>query len=179
MVRMPLSNWLDPDIEFDPNLNALNGAIGAIDGTHISVWIRLGSAVTKKWYNRKGNITQNVFAVVRFNLLFIWVLPGVKGFINDANLLGKTFFFGLSILKKKYFFANAGFGFTTGIIIPFPNVRYYLQDWRKADKPIRTIKKLYNLRHTRIRVVVKQAFGFLKRTWKIIKNNISKYAFIY
>lgn len=179
MVRMPPSNWLDPDIELDPSLNALNGAIGAIDGTHISAWIRSGSAAAKGWYDRKGNITQNVLAVVRSDLSFMWVLPGAEGSMNDASLLGKAFSFGLSIPKGRYLLADAGFGSTTGIIVPFPNVRYHLQDWREADKPIRTIKELYNLRHARARVVVEQAFGLLKRTWKIIRNSAPEYAFIH
>lgn len=54
-------------------------------------------------------------------------------------------------------------------MIPFPGVRYHLQDWTDAgNKPV-TAKELYNLRHTRIRVVVKQAFRQLKRQWKIVR----------
>ncbi len=60
-------------------------------------------------------------------------------------------------------------------MLPFPGVRYHLQDWKNAVNPPETRKELYNLRHARIRVVVEQAFGLLKRKWKIVRSSTPKY----
>jgi hypothetical protein len=64
---------------------------------------------------------------------------------------------------------DAGFGVRKGLVVPFPNVRYHLQDWRDADRRPRTKKELYNLRHCGLRVRVEHAFGHVKRRWKLVR----------
>ncbi|SMY21715.1 unnamed protein product [Zymoseptoria tritici ST99CH_1A5] len=48
--------------------------VGALDGTHIAA--RMPAAEAMAWRNRKGALTQNVLAVVDFNMLFTYVLAG-------------------------------------------------------------------------------------------------------
>ena len=59
------------------------------------------------------------------------------------------------------------------------NTRYHLQDWRNADRKPATKEELYNLRHARLRIVVEQTFGRVKRKFKIIRDYPPEYDFKY
>ena len=59
--------------------------------------------------------------------------------------------------------------------MPFLGIRYHLQDWREAEAPPVTRKELFNLRHSRTRMMVERAFGHLKRRWKIVRNAPAEY----
>lgn len=72
----------------------------------------------------------------------------------------------------RYYLADLGFGIREGIVIPSSGVRYHLQEWKKADKAPETKKELYNLRHTRHRVIVEQVFGQTERQWAILRTGI-------
>ncbi len=173
-VQLNHDSWLDPVVELDPKLNAFNGCIGAIDGTHIFAHIPLREQ--QHWRDRKGQISQNVFAAVRSDYSFSYVLAGAEGSINDSSLCQQAFGRDkFSVPPNRYFLADAGFGSREGIVVPFPGVRYHLQDWKNAVNPPETRKELYNLRHARIRVVVEQAFGLLKRRWKIVRSSAPEY----
>ena len=166
-VRLPDDDWLDPDIELDPKLNAFNGCIGAIDGTHISAHIPTKQQL--RWRDRKSRISQNVFAAVRSDLSFSYVLAGAEGSTADASLFSQALGRSFRVPQDRYYIGDAGFGARDGIVVPFPGVRYHLEDHRNAKRKPQTKKELYNLRHARIRVVVERAFGHLKRRWKIVR----------
>ena len=173
-VRANEDDWLDPKIELDPKLNAFNGCIGAVDGTHIMAFVPAKKQL--RWRDRKSQISQNVFAAVRSDFSFAYVLAGAEGSTHDATLCDYAFAGGFTIPRNRYYLADAGFGLREGLSVPFPNVRYHLEDWRNATNPPETAKELYNLRHARIRVVVEQAFGLLKRRWKIIRATAPEYS---
>ncbi len=173
-VRPQEEDWLDPIIELDPKFNAFNGCIGAIDGTHIPAFVPVREQ--GRYRDRKGALSQNVFAAVRFDGSFAYVLAGAEGSMNDASLLAQALGRSFAIPPHRYYLADAGFGTRRGVIVPFANVRYHLQDWRNADNPPTTAKELYNLRHARLRVVVERAFGHLKRRFKIIRSSAPEYA---
>jgi hypothetical protein len=175
IVKPMPAEWLDPEIELDRKLNAFNGCIGAVDGTHIHAHIPLRKQL--RWRNHKGGVTQNVFAAVRQDGSFSYVLAGAEGSMNDASLLrqalGRRRF---TIPLDRYYIGDAGFGLQRGISVPFPGIRYHLQDWRNADNPPTSAKELYNLRHSSLRVVVERAFGILKRRWKIVRSSAPEYS---
>jgi len=116
-----------------------------------------------------------VFAAVKQDLLFTYVLAGAEGSINDAQLAAQAFSRSFHIGPNRYYFADAGFASQQGVQIPFANVRYHLQDWELSLRPPETAKELYNLRHARLRGVVERAFGRVKRTWKIIREASPEY----
>ncbi|KAL2142021.1 hypothetical protein VTI28DRAFT_1711 [Corynascus sepedonium] len=173
-VRLPDDDWLDPTVELSPRLNAFNGCIGAIDGTHIAAHIPRHQQL--RWRDRNGNVSQNVFAAVKTDFSFSYVLAGAEGSINDTSLCTQAFGRSFRVPENRYYLVDAGFGVRDGIVVPFPGVRYHLEDWRNADKPVETKKELYNLRHARLRVVVEQVFGQLKRRWKIIRVAAGEYS---
>jgi hypothetical protein len=59
--------------------------VGALDGTHIDVYISGESSVPYR--NRKGTLTQNVLVVCDFELQFRYVLAGWEGSAHDMRVL--------------------------------------------------------------------------------------------
>lgn len=108
-------------------------------------------------------------------MAFTYVLAGAEGSINDSTLLGEALNKGFRIPRDKYYLADAGFGSKPGIVVPFPGIRYYLQDWKDAEALPVNRKELFNLRHSRTRIMVERAFGHLKRRWKIVRNVPAEY----
>ena len=80
------------------------------------------------------------------------------------------------MLENGFYIADAGFRARDGIVVPFPSIRYYQEDWRDADVDPATLKELYNKRHVGIRSVVKRAFGLVKRKWRIIRREALEYS---
>jgi hypothetical protein len=173
-VVQPDNDFVAPEIELDPTVRHYSGAIGAIDGTHIHARVPVKDQV--RWRNRKGWTSQNVFAAVKFDGSFSYVLAGAEGSMNDSRLLNLSLTKGFKIPENRYYLADAGFGMRKGIAVPFFRTRYHLQDWRESpNKPV-TRKELYNLRHSRMRVKVEQAFGWLKRRSKLIRESAPEYS---
>jgi hypothetical protein len=61
-----------------------NDCIGAIDGTHVEVVVPNDKKV--QYLCRKGHTTQNVLAVVDFDMRFIFVLAGWLGSVHDMRV---------------------------------------------------------------------------------------------
>ena len=160
-VRLPEDNWLDPGIELNSALNAFNGYIRAIDSTHIAAHIP--SKKQRPWFDRHGAVSQNVFATVKIDLSFSYVLASAEGSINNASLIAQALRRSFRVLENRFYVADAGFGARDGIVVPFPGIRYHQQDWRDADVEPITRKELYNKRHAGIRSVVERAFSLIKR----------------
>ncbi|KAI7769546.1 hypothetical protein LZL87_014369 [Fusarium oxysporum] len=174
-VRQPEATYVSPRVELQGKFLQFNGAIGAVDGTHIPAFIPL--AQQQRFWSRKSTVSQNVFAAVDFEGRFLYVLAGAEGSINDATLIGYAYNGSFKIPPGRFYLADAGFGLRRGILIPFSRVRYHLQDWGDADKRPEDEKELYNLRHAQLRTIVEQAFGRCKRKWKIIRNSAPEYSF--
>lgn len=173
-VRPPVEGELSDEIEQHHQLReAFAGCIGAVDGSHIHAHIPLEQQ--KRWRNRKAVITQNILAAVRFDGSFAYILAGCEGAVHDARLLTWAFNRGFHIPKNRYYLGDAGFGNRAGIVIPFPRTRYHLQEWGPGNDAPNTPEELFNLRHTVKRVVVEQAFGSLKRQWKIVRSSPAEY----
>jgi hypothetical protein len=60
-----------------------DGCVGALDGSYVYVHI-VGDPAPFR--NRKGTLTQNVLAVVDFNMRFTYVLAGWEGFAHDGRV---------------------------------------------------------------------------------------------
>ena len=62
-----------------------DGCIGAIDGTHIPVCVSRKSH--DDYTNRKGLPSQNVLAVVDFDMRFTFIGVGMAGVVHDMAVL--------------------------------------------------------------------------------------------
>ena len=61
--------------------------IGALDGTHLLIFIKGGYVKQAPWRSRKGGLLQNVFVAVDFKLNFVYVFTSWEGFAYDSRVL--------------------------------------------------------------------------------------------
>jgi len=147
---------------------------------------------------RYKHCPQNVLAAVDFDQKFTYVLAGWEGTAHDALVLrdaltregglrvpqGNTRTYVLSInlfikingslrcnltmhhMLGKYYLVDAGYGAKPGFLPPFRGVRYHLNEWGR--NPVQNEKELFNRRHCSLRIIVEQAFGALKRRFKVL-----------
>jgi hypothetical protein len=168
--------YLSTDVELirEPKFDGFSGCIGAIDGTLINVHIPV--AEQQPWRSRKGPPAQNVFAAVLFDTRFAYVLAGAEGSMHDNKLLAEALDRSFVLPEARIFLADAGFGQRRGLILPFPETRYHLQEWARGGRAPETPEELFNLRHSRIRNVVERTFGIVKRKWKILRSAAPEYS---
>ncbi|XP_049399645.1 uncharacterized protein LOC125863641 [Solanum stenotomum] len=96
-----------------------------------------------RYRNRKGVLSQNVLAVVDFDMKFQYVLSG------------------------KYYIVDEGYANTKGILAPYRGARYHLREWSQTQAP-QNARELYNLRHSKLRNVVERTFVVLKKRFSIL-----------
>lgn len=88
-VKQPSDNCLPSTVQFDQKLTRMGCCIYVLDGTHINAYIV--TSRHNRWYNvwrnQKDWTSQNVFAAVRSDETFSYVLTGAEGFMHDSNLL--------------------------------------------------------------------------------------------
>jgi len=146
------------------------GAVGAIDGSHIAVSVSNNEAAPYR--NRKGFLSQNVLAAVNYDMRFTYVLAGWEGSAHDARVLssakaasGSSCF--KQPLRKGYYLADAGYSNTRMTMVPYRGVRYHLQEQYQAPHRPENAHELFNLRHSSLRNVIERAFGLFKQRFKI------------
>jgi hypothetical protein len=147
-IRQPASTDPVPD-EIQQNTKFwpyFKDCIGAIDGTHIHAYIPTAEQAT--WRNRKGFISQNVFAACSFDLRFTFIHAGWQGSAHDALVLKGA------IAKQRfkppthrYYVADAGFYNCDFMLIPYAKTRYHLREYAKAQLRPEIKEELFNLRH--------------------------------
>ncbi|XP_026429150.1 protein ALP1-like [Papaver somniferum] len=154
--------------------------IGAIDGTHIKVIVPLSQQTP--YFNRNGNILQNVMAVCSFDLKFTYIYAGWEGSANDSRILWETlsnrsmmfphapevcasicFEFTLSMVANIYYYVvDAGYPNMPGFLAPYRGVRYHLHDCRRGSNGRFTAKELFNFGHSSLRNAFERSFRVLK-----------------
>ena len=107
------------------------GAIGAMDGTHISCCPSLLERQACR--NRKGTVTQNTLCCCSLDFRFQYVLSGWEGSAADATLFHDARTSDLTIPEGQYYLADAGFGVCEALLVPYQGVRYHLAEWGRAS----------------------------------------------
>ena len=107
------------------------GTLGAIDGTHIPCFPP--AAEQACYWDKDGNITQNVLAACTFEMHFCYILSGWEGSIADSFLFDKAWAPGLHIPGGKYYLADAGFACCDSLLVPYRGTRYHLHEWGLSD----------------------------------------------
>jgi hypothetical protein len=101
---------------------------------------------------------------------FTYMLAGWEGSAGDGHLFSEAVQNGgLTIPHGKFYLADAGFGVTRGMLVPFRGVRYHLREWGAGNTKPQNRNELYNLRHATYRNVIERVFGVMKRRFKIIR----------
>jgi hypothetical protein len=133
-VRLPDANApTPPEIRNDNRFYPfLDGALGAIDGTHIRCTSSAADRDAAR--NRKGVLTQNCLAACTFDLRFTYFLSGWEGSSHDSTLYYDARATDFYIPKGKYYLADAGFASSEALLVPYRNVRYHLAEWDHAKQ---------------------------------------------
>jgi len=80
--------------------------LGAADGIYIYTKVEEEESV--RFGNRKGQITQNVLGICKFNFQFSYVYHGWERSAHDARVLDTALGDDLSIPNGKYYLVDAG-----------------------------------------------------------------------
>lgn len=83
--------------------------------------------------NCKGEVTQNCLAVYGFDLLFMYILSGWEGSASDVVIYTHARQSNFTILKGKYYLADAGFGGCNKLLVPFCGAHYHLAEWGNTN----------------------------------------------
>ncbi|CAD6942074.1 unnamed protein product [Tilletia laevis] len=127
-VRLPSRHSPVADrITGDPGLFPFfKDVIKAIDGSHVPAHAPL--KIRDRFWNRKGRTSFNVLAACDFDMCFIYILSGWEGSASDSLLWQKAQDAGLKLGNKKLL-GDAGFGFSSNLLIPYRGVRYHLKEY--------------------------------------------------
>ncbi|KAM3221866.1 hypothetical protein P3L10_021136 [Capsicum annuum] len=152
--------------------------IGALDGTHVKARLPQGQEIS--YISRKGYPTQNILAVIDFNMCFTFALARWEGSAHDNRIFRETLRrqklnFPHS-LENKYYLVDSGYSHTKGYMAPYrgDNVRYHLSDFRRGAtrqlrEPNERIEE-FNYLHSSCRNIVERTFGVWKARWSILRD---------
>ena len=105
---------------------------GAIDGTHILIWVPYQQQIP--WRNRKGWLSQNVFAACSLDGLFCFIHAGWEGSAHDVAVMKDAIRKGrFKPPVGKYYLADAGFYNCDFMLVPYSKTRYHLREWADAE----------------------------------------------
>ncbi|MCO5586343.1 hypothetical protein L7F22_040283 [Adiantum nelumboides] len=149
---------------------------GAIDVTHINMYLPLGEAVAH-WFDRDHNYSMTLQAVVDDDMRFLDIMCGMPGVCKDIRILqnsslyikaqsneilnGPPFIHG-SHRVQEYLLGDGGYLDLPWLVIPFP----------APDMNENT--QLFNYKLSSTRIVVERVFGSLKQMWGYLHQRINQ-----
>eukprot|EP00267_Zea_mays_P031056 XP_008662998.2 protein ALP1-like [Zea mays] len=145
--------------------------IGAIDGTHICA--NPPPQDFLRYLGRSGKATQNVMAVVDFDMRFTFASIGQPGSMHDTSVLYNALQIDEDIFPHpplgKYYVVDAGYPNRPGYLSPYKGQRYHVPEWRRGPAPSGE-QEMFNHLHSSLRNVVERVFGVWKMKWRILLN---------
>jgi hypothetical protein len=169
------------------------GAIGAIDGSHVPVVVPADEVLN--YTCRHGYTSQNVLAICDFDLRFIFVVAGWPGSAHDTRILNHAltnfpsflvppkgiyvlfhsifiwiFCFANFFDIGNYYLVDSGYPNRQGYLAPFKGSTYHILEFRlRNGRPPQGKYEMFNFLHSSLRNVIERAFGVLKQKWRILK----------
>ncbi|KAH1082651.1 hypothetical protein J1N35_022412 [Gossypium stocksii] len=147
--------------------------IEALDKTHVRESVPL--IIQGRFRSCKRGTTQNVLAIITFDLKFSYVLAGWEGSAHDSRILSDALSRprGLRISEGKYYLADAGYGIRNGYITTYRGVRYHLKEF--STQGPENANELFNLRHSSLRITIEQQEEKEEaREWSAKRNEITQ-----
>ncbi|KAK4727105.1 hypothetical protein R3W88_032022 [Solanum pinnatisectum] len=146
--------------------------------THVIARLPQGQQIPN--IGRKGYPTQNIFAVVDFNIWFTFAWAGWEEAAHDSRIFGEALCRSeLNFpqpLRNKYYLVNAEYAHMKGYMAPYKgdNVRYHLPNFRRGEtrqlrEPRGHIEKS-NYMHSSCRNIVERTFGAWKARLSILRD---------
>ncbi|EEB99079.1 hypothetical protein MPER_01303, partial [Moniliophthora perniciosa FA553] len=87
-----------------------------------------------RYRDRKGRLTQNVFAACDFNLCYVYVCSGWEGTAADSTIFEYVRARDFAVPKGRYYLADAGFPICDVLMTPYRGVRYHLKEWSRGSQ---------------------------------------------
>jgi hypothetical protein len=133
-VNLPPNDIVPPEIRSNPKLYPFfQHCRGAIDGTHIDTFVP-NDALTARYRNRKGRLSQNVLAACTFDMRFSYVLAGWEGSAADSRIYNDAQQTDFPIPPNLCYLADAGFPLCDSLLVPYRGVRYHLKEWGHSSQ---------------------------------------------
>ncbi|KAL5540421.1 hypothetical protein UlMin_044937 [Ulmus minor] len=142
--------------------------IGAMDGTHVPCVV--DAHLHPAFRNRKGYTSQNMLAIVDFQMKFTYVVAGWEGSVHDARVLrdaerDPSFRFPHPPMGK-YYLVDSGFTNRPSFLAPYHGTNYHIRDRRRQGGDPRNER--FNYRHASLCNVVERTFGLWKNRFRIL-----------
>ncbi|KNE98892.1 hypothetical protein PSTG_07912 [Puccinia striiformis f. sp. tritici PST-78] len=158
----PSHETIPHQIQTNPKFSPFfDKCLGALNGVHIPASVPAHK--TAPYRNRKGFLSQNVLGVCDFGMRVGW-----EGTAHDARVLRDAWSKDFKIRQGFFYLADAGYGLSRNILVPYRGTRYHLREQALAGQRPETKEELYNLRHSSLRNVIERCFGVFKRRFKIM-----------
>ncbi|OLL23701.1 putative nuclease HARBI1, partial [Neolecta irregularis DAH-3] len=173
VVQLPDPNIIPEEILKNPKFYPyFKNCIGAADGCHILS--KASSDDSGRFRNRKGEISQNILGICKFNLQFCYVLGGWEGSAHDGLVLQYALSAGggLTVPDGKYYLVDAAYALKKGFLPPYRGIRYHLQEQSLAAQRPETKEELFNLRHSQLRNAIERVFGIFKKRFTILNHRM-------
>jgi hypothetical protein len=107
-----------------------------------------------------------------WDMRVVFVLSGWEGSANDGRIYRDAVDrHSLRIREPYYLLADAGFGASFRLLVPYRGVRYHLAEWEKGQLRPQTPEELFNLRHSQMRITIEKVFGRLKGMFCIFRQD--------
>lgn len=131
-IQFPMETTpISPVITKDPHFQFFSNCIGIVDGTHIHAFISVDDHLYM--HNQKGFLSKNCLFICNFNFCFIYALTSWDGSIIDTSLWNDAYTHDLEMLQGKYLLADAGFGISDTLLVPYQGVQYHLKEWWQVN----------------------------------------------
>lgn len=146
------------------SVSGFPGVIGAIDGCHIE--IKAPDNLQADYIDRSGTHSINLLAVCDHNKKLTYTFAGYPGSAHDSRVyrdsaLGRTLLLEPETLMPSashHILGDSGFQLSSYLLTPY-------KDYGNLNQR----QKKYNKKHSQTRVIIENAFGWLKGRFRRLK----------
>ena len=145
-VKLPMHSPPIPDeirhsLDFWPYFR---DCIGAIDGSHVPAFVP--ELMCSRFWDRKGQVSQNILVACSMNMEFLYVLPGWEGSAADGRVFDNAQNEDFRIPNGHYYLADAGYTNSDALMVPYCGVRYHLKELGSISNRPQNHQELFNYR---------------------------------
>ena len=124
------------------------------------------------WSHRlqhRGIENSNLLATIDFDLEFTYALACWEGSSHDADILSYNMAWpdGFKIPDGNFYLGGVVYACWHGVLLAFKKNRCHLNDFSGRNYP-NTDAKLFNRKHSRLRVFIEREFSAFKNRFKIL-----------
>ena len=149
-------------------LGKIPNVIGAIDGSHIP--IKTPHLFSVDYFNRKDFYSIVLQAVVDHKKKFLDICVGWPGSTHDSRILVNSSLYNefnsqnnlAAIFFNKYILGDGG----------YPNLSWLMTPYKDIGRGLTQKQTYFNVKHSKTRIKVEQAFGLLKGRWRCLLHKL-------